>query len=416
MELLDKAPYGKTRRTESGKSVNKAIDNKKRLNNLLEDLEVYLGMYLFANKIPRSSLPDVQQQFDGYSHGILLAIRALQSPEASSAATGGGTDEGTPLSYDSEEYRGSEPAKSTKGGAAPATPGAAPAKTTGGDAKGGQADKDKKPTELKEAELKAARDATAQDADSKTESIAALIARAKKALNAIVTVRQYLQDAQRNVIRLPSRVDSRIEIAVFRTSTGTQIDAGLASLRLVSGAAQRVATMTVESRSRSRFRLDAGLVYSGLVENTYKTGTGADGNRTIQVDATAVPVVPMVFLSYYWAPVDSREACPFASATACPRANLIPTLAVGVPLTRNPLEHFFIGGLWQPMPFFAFTAGAHIGRVNLLRDGFQENAAPPSTMSFSDKDLVTSDFRVSYFAGVVITSDVFVKVLLKIVK
>ena len=280
-----------------------------------------------------------------------------------------------------------------------------------GNSKAGQADKDKKA-----AEVKAAREAAAADADSKAETDAELIARAKKALNAIATVRQYLQDAQRNLIRLPSSVDSRIEVAVFRTSTSTQIDAGLASLRLVSGAAQRVATLTVESRSRSRFRLDAGLVYSGLVENTYKTGIGADGNRSIQVDSTAVPVVPMVFLSYYWKPVDPREACPFSSATACPRVNLLPTLAVGVPLTRNPLEHFFVGGLWQPVPFFAFTAGAHIGRVNLLRDGFEENTAPPSAMNFSDKDLVTSGFRVSYFVGAVITSDVFVKVLLKIVK
>lgn len=138
LELLEKAPFGKARKTESasvGKSGNESIDGKKRLNYLLEEVEVYFGIYLFVNKISRTSLPDVLQQFDRYSRDILLAIRAMQSPAVARTASGGGADEGAPLPYDSEEYRGSDPAKPAKGAAAPAAGGAAPARPAGGDGK-----------------------------------------------------------------------------------------------------------------------------------------------------------------------------------------------------------------------------------------------------------------------------------------
>lgn len=252
--------------------------------------------------------------------------------------------------------------------------------------------------------------------ESSVSEAEAMLKRAAKALLSIADVRNYLEDARNNLLRMNAPREKVIEIALFRTATRTQQDAD-SSLKLVSGQPQRVEVFTIESRPRSRFRLDAGVVYSGLAETTYKTGINGEGKRVIQTDSTSVPVIPMVFLSYYWRPVDPREACPLSRRSgACSKVNLLPTVTVGIPLTRNPLEHFFVGGMWQPIPYFAFTAGAHIGRVNELRSGFTLDAEPPSVMGFQDKELTTQSFKVSYFVGGVITSDVFVKILLKILK
>jgi hypothetical protein len=406
IELLDKARFGKVPTKEKGLSRQ---EMREALVTQLQDLELFVGVQLFASKISSATANDAISRLNQYSIGIISHLHQLQAVPQT-LGTEGKSDKSDKTTEGMQKYSSTESQGTGKTGS-PSSDGAQ------GEKSAAQADKKAEKSAKQTQELKDADDASSRGVLVKQESDSELIARAKKALRGIVSVRQYLQDAQHNLIRLGTSKDTRIEIAVFRTSTTTETDTDATSLRLVSTAAQRVASTIVESRSLSRFRLDAGLVYTGLVEETYQTGIGADGNRSIQVDSTAIPVIPMVFLSYYWKPTDPREVCPLSTAKdACPRANLLPTIALGVPLTRNPLEHFFVGTLWQPLPFFGFTAGVHIGQVNRLREGFQVGSAPPSNTGFADKDLTLQDFRVSYYVGAVITSDVFVKVLLKLLK
>lgn len=239
---------------------------------------------------------------------------------------------------------------------------------------------------------------------------------------AMQLLRQHFERSRKNVFRIALERDKKVEVALFRQRSTIKVatadGSAEESFQIVLETSERVAYTSLEAHSLSYFRVNVGVVYTFLQDTGYRTAINAGGEPSIVTDKSGSQVLPMLVLSHYWGGTDPLAPCPLSSdRTACPRRNLFPTFAIGIPLTQNPFENFFLGGMWQPFPGIGVTGGLHVGKVTVLRDSFEVGGRPPTASTgFMEKDLITTAFRPNGYVGVVLTSDLFVKILAKVIK
>src|SRR5262249_14440368 len=124
-------------------------------------------------------------------------------------------------------------------------------------------------------------------------------------------------------------------------------------------------------------------------------------------------IVPLLVLSHYWYGADVRAPQPWDFKRPRWYLNLIPTFAFGIPLSKSPIENFFIGSQWQPVPGVGMMLGAHVGKVNALRSGFAVGGSTPMPADgFRIGDAVEQRFKSGFYFGVTISDTVFIKLLL----
>ena len=213
--------------------------------------------------------------------------------------------------------------------------------------------------------------------------------------------------------------DKRAEIIVSHTMlTGIKREK---TVELLSTATQELSRASLEVRSLSYVRLSIGVAYTWLADRRYSLGPADTGATVIVSSNPATQIIPMVVLSHNWCGEDPRKYRIVSDLREpvqpgkC-NLNLLPTFAIGIPLSRNPFENFFVGLQWQFVPGLAFVGGRHVGRVGALRDGFREGAAPPPVPNFRIEDAIDQTFQWDWFVGAAFTDDLFIKVIQKIIK
>ena len=128
-------------------------------------------------------------------------------------------------------------------------------------------------------------------------------------------------------------------------------------------------------------------------------------------------ILPIFVLSHYWCGADLREVQPYHRFGRCGWANtLLPTLAVGIPLSKDPTKNIFLGGMLQPVPGLALIGGMHVGQVSVLRHGYIDGQPPPliQGQAFDVSQAQENVTRLGYFVGVVVTDSIFVSLFSKL--
>lgn len=232
----------------------------------------------------------------------------------------------------------------------------------------------------------------------------------------------HFQGAQRNLFRRTGESDRRIEVTIYASTASINVTEGTdttpTSYNVAYTTPQPVATLVFEARSRSYARFGVGAVYSFLKEPSYRVGIDKNGSQQIQVTSNAAGLMPVLTLSHYWQGVDEREFCSLGNATrvsgACPWVNYVfPSVVIGLPLTKTPFSHFFVGGQWQPISGLSVIGGAHIGKVKRLTGGLSPGDMPPDNASFSIDNATEEYFGVNGFVGATFTDDLLVKLFAK---
>jgi hypothetical protein len=213
-----------------------------------------------------------------------------------------------------------------------------------------------------------------------------------------------------NVFSIRPLKNKKVDVAVL----GEPLTLDATTPALSYGEAKELARGSFEIRGLSYVRYGLGLLYTNLRNESFGRGRndlGADVIRHTEDNG----IVPALFVTHYWCGADERELQPWdrSRGTRCWAVNtFIPTLTLGLPLSINPLEHLFVGLMWQPAPAVAFVAGLHLGKVTVLRKSFVDGAgAPPASSGFRDGDATERDLRLGYFLGVSITDAVFTKIV-----
>lgn len=225
----------------------------------------------------------------------------------------------------------------------------------------------------------------------------------------------HIQSARQNVFNVSSRANSEVEVVV-RTSPLVYAETGSAdskSINLSYGKATEVARYTFQIRSLSYVRFGVSVGYSSTHSQTVGTTRNDLGVEVLR-RTDELGIVPMVVMTHYWCGADEREIQPWHRGRGCWKWNLLPTIAVGLPITpTNTLQHIFMGLVWQPIPAIGIIGGAHLGRVNRLRPEFFDGMAlPASSSNFRPEvDAVETVTRLGWYVGAVITDATFIKLI-----
>lgn len=179
-----------------------------------------------------------------------------------------------------------------------------------------------------------------------------------------------------------------------------------------------IGQLSIEMRSLSYLRVNLAVVYSNVSDQALEIGINDIGGRTL-VRGDDGEFTPMLLLTHNWVGADPKAAAhPWDTSRKNWWLNLLPTLALGVPLNQSPLEHLYVGIMEQFVPGLALTVGVHCARVDRIRsnDGFVTGTAAPPVAEFRAQDASRKEIRVGYFVGVVVTDSLFVSVLRPLVE
>lgn len=220
----------------------------------------------------------------------------------------------------------------------------------------------------------------------------------------------YAQTPLLFVVRPEREKETTLTVSGSRLKLRSDYDRGADAI-YAPGEYQTVTTATVQVRTLLYVRASLGLVWSSLQSPTYAVAQSpTDAQSQVLVANEATEIVPLLILSHYWSGVDLREMQPWDKRRPGWWKNMFPTFAVGIPLSKSPLQNFFIGAQWQPVPGLSVIGGANLGKVNVLRDGYSVGGVVPT--GFKAVDAVESDYRVGGFVGVAVMDSLFVKLIL----
>jgi hypothetical protein len=258
---------------------------------------------------------------------------------------------------------------------------------------------------------------TAQKAlvGSKADGDDVLVTTADRLLNTIRAIRTHFDGFNGGILRVPIAIEkdkaTTIVVNVKKWKRRDSAGDGAESI-LIYDDSKESARATVEVHSLVYVKVSLGLVWSQLVDPSFSLGSNDLGAQVIQSSA-ASSIVPLLLLSHYWYGADLRATQPWDTHRKYWWVNLLPTFALGIPLTKNPIENVFIGAQLQPVPGLSLVAGANVGKVHALRSGFVIGAAPPdSRVGFRIEDAVEERFRTGFFIGAALSDSLFIKLIL----
>lgn len=213
-------------------------------------------------------------------------------------------------------------------------------------------------------------------------------------------------------IRVPVDRDKETTVSIkgLRLHLRADSDKGATSL-LAHGDAVELAHATVQVRSLVYVKASLGLIWTSLGNPTYRVGINELGQSVLQA-SDAGQILPTLFVSHYWAGADLRAVKPWDWGRRQARYNMIPTLAIGIPFTRNPIENLFVGLQWQPIPGISLVGGVHAGKVATLREGFTAGGVIPNIQGFQADNAVEQAYRWGGFIGAAISDSVLIKLIL----
>jgi hypothetical protein len=265
----------------------------------------------------------------------------------------------------------------------------------------------------------------------------AAIDEAKAAIAALLAKRPvddgWIEAARRGLAQLEAATRQYFQLS---PSASSKVDLDVRGVRLVvttpgdadkapavgDAPAEVLVGTSFEVRSLTRVRVAPGLVFTPVSDRQFRIASNEIGAPVITGTDGGV-AVPMLFFGHYWCAADVREVQPFDEGPPCDdgplkgAARYLPTFTVGIPLSRSPLENFFAGLLWQPVPAIAFVYGAHLGKVARLRDAFVEGAAaPPDISGFRLEDAIEKRWVLGAFFGVSLSDALFVTILKGVLK
>lgn len=235
----------------------------------------------------------------------------------------------------------------------------------------------------------------------------------------------HLAPFDRSVIPIATRGNTEVEIVVQAKplkvaglQSNPSSDSKAGALTLSYGAATTLARTKLEVRSLSYVRVAVGLGFTSLRNDTVSEQRDAQGQVVLRTGQDT-GIAGMILLSHYWYGVDERETQPWSSPWDSTRSktslvNLIPSIAIGLPLTQqNTLQNFFVGLLFQPIPAVGLVFGGHVGRINQLRPEFSDGMTLPikETGFRIDADTLEPVTKMGWFLGVMVTDSVFAKLI-----
>lgn len=232
---------------------------------------------------------------------------------------------------------------------------------------------------------------------------------------------RHIGNASQNVFLVTSRANSEVEVVVRSTpllvSAPKQNDIGGDTkdwkVGLSYGAAMDVARYSFQIRSLAYVRFGVAVGYSSTHSQSVSTTRNDLGAEVLRRNDD-LGITPMVVMTHYWCGADERAIQPWDKSRSCWKWNMVPTIAVGLPITTtNALQQVFLGLVWQPLPAIGFIGGAHLGRVNRMRPEFFDGMAVPlSSSNFRpDVDAIETVTRLGWYVGAVITDATFIKLI-----
>ncbi len=232
---------------------------------------------------------------------------------------------------------------------------------------------------------------------------------------------RHIGNASQNVFLVTSRANSEVEVVVRSTplvvSAPQQKDIGGVTkdwkVGLSYGAATDVARYSFQIRSLAYVRFGVAVGYSSTHGQSVRT-TRNDLGAEVLRRSDDLGITPMVVMTHYWCGADERAIQPWDKSRSCWGWNLVPTIAVGLPITTtNALQQVFLGLVWQPLPAIGFIGGAHLGRVTRMRSEFFDGMAVPlSSSNFRPEvDAIETVTRLGWYVGAVITDATFIKLI-----
>lgn len=271
---------------------------------------------------------------------------------------------------------------------------------------------------LREAYAALASSEQAQDKDKDKaggETDKSLAEAALRLLNTLATLEEQLESFGGQPLHFPVAVERDKEMAIVvngaRLKLRQDAEQKTESM-MVFGDSRVLARTAVQIRTLVYVRASLGLAWTSLNNPSYSVAPNQEGTQVLSASQSA-ELVPMLVLSHYWTGADLRALQPWDKNRAGWWKNLFPTFAIGIPLNKSPFENFFVGAQLQPVPGLSVIGGAHIGKVNVLRDGFTVGAAVPA--SFRATDAAEQAYRPGGFVGVAIMDSLFVKLILSLI-
>lgn len=257
--------------------------------------------------------------------------------------------------------------------------------------------------------------------ESRKEGIAlakTLIPRVLAWSKAVQFAQKQISDVDQNVYTLASSANTEAEVVVrsaplvmtssgeIKTKTGREV-----TIALSYGPATDLARYTFQIRGLSYVRFGLSLGYSSVQSQGVTTGRNDTGSEVLRTKQD-MGLTTMLLMTHYWCGADEREIQPWDRSRSCWWANLLPTVAVGLPITSiNTFQHIFLGAVWQPVPAIGLVGGAHLGRVDRMRAEFSDGMALPAgnTGFRPEVDTVETVTKLGWYVGAVITDATFIK-------
>lgn len=234
---------------------------------------------------------------------------------------------------------------------------------------------------------------------------------------------RHIGNASQNVFLVTSRANSEVEVVVRSTplvvSAPKQVDIEDddkpkdLKVGLSYGAATDVARYSFQIRSLAYVRFGVAVGYSSTHGQSVSTTRNDLGAEVLRRNDD-LGITPMVVMTHYWCGADERAIQPWDNSRSCWGWNMVPTIAVGLPITTtNALQQVFLGLVWQPLPAIGFIGGAHLGRVNRMRPEFFDGMAVPlgNTNFRPEVDATETVTRLGWYVGAVITDATFIKLI-----
>jgi hypothetical protein len=235
---------------------------------------------------------------------------------------------------------------------------------------------------------------------------------------AVEFAQKHISAVDENVFTMGSRANTEAEVVVRSAPlvmTSATKDAGKddekTALSLSYGPATDLARYTFQIRGLSYVRFGFSLGYSSVQNQGVTTGRNDTGSEVLRTKQD-MGLTSMILMTHYWCGADEREIQPWDRSRGCWWANLLPTIAVGLPITAiNTFQHIFLGAVWQPVPAIGLVGGAHLGRVDRMRAEFSDGMALPAgnTGFRPEVDTIETVTKIGWYVGAVVTDAAFIK-------